>query len=676
MSISSIQKQVLKLRDKINEHNYLYYVLNAPTIPDAEYDRLLRELEQLEAQYPALITPDSPTQRVGAAPLRTFAEVHHEIPMLSLSNAFSQEELQAFDRRIMDRLHSPEPIEYACEPKLDGLAVSILYQDGLLHRAATRGDGMVGEDITMNIRTIESVPLRLRGQNFPRMLEVRGEVYIPKAAFKKLNEVALQREEKIFANPRNAAAGSLRQLDPKITATRPLAFFCYDVGVVKDNHLFQTHSEVLAWLAEWGLRIVKETKVVTGFAGCVAYQKAMAVKRDALPYQIDGVVFKANRIDLQKKLGFVSRAPRWAIAYKFPAEEEVTKILSVEFQVGRTGTLTPVARLQPVFVGGATVSNATLHNMDEIKRKDIHVGDTVIVRRAGDVIPEVVSVILDRRPADTKPVLLPEKCPVCGADVVKLEDMAAARCLGGLFCAAQRKENIKHFASRKAMDINGLGDKLVNYLVDLKLIHDVADLYNLKQEQLAELDRMGEKSADNLVKAISKSKMTTLARFLYALGIREVGEATAQALAVHFGRFEKIRQTTLEELLEVSDIGPVVAENITTFFAQSQNCTVINKLLQHGIHWPEISPEAEAKLPLKDQSFVLTGSLSSLTREQAAEILQSLGARVTNSVSNKTAYVIVGENPGSKLAKAEKLAVKVLDEAEFLKLLNRIKINT
>jgi DNA ligase (NAD+) len=527
----------------------------------------------------------------------------------------------------------------------------------------------------LNIRTIESIPLRLRGGNFPNLLEVRGEVYIPKAAFKQLNEDASQRGEKLFANPRNAAAGSLRQLDPKITATRPLAFFCYDVGVVKGSHLPQTNSEVLAWLAEWGLRIVVDAKVVTGLSGCVAYQEAMAAKRDSLPYQIDGVVFKVNRIDLQKKLGFVSRAPRFAIAYKFPAEEEISKVLSVEFQVGRTGTLTPVARLQPVFVGGATVSNATLHNMDEIKRKDIHIGDTVIVRRAGDVIPEIVSVVLNRRPLDAQSVILPEKCPVCGADVVKLEDMAAARCLGGLFCAAQRKETIKHFASRKAMDINGLGDKLINYLVDLKLIHDIADLYSLKQEQLSGLDRMGEKSAENLINAIAKSKATTLARFLYALAIREVGEATAHALVIHFGRFEKIRQATFEELLEVPDIGPVVAENITIFFAQPQNCTVINRLLQQGIHWQEISLEAEAKLPLKDQSFVLTGSLMSLTREQAAEKLQSLGARVTNSVSSKTSYVIVGENPGSKLTKAEKLAVKILDEEEFLKLLNRIKTN-
>ncbi len=558
------------LRAEINRHNYQYYVLDEPLIPDAEYDRLLRELQQLEARHPELITPDSPTQRVGAEPLDAFGEVRHRIPMLSLENAFSEEEVRDFDRRVRERLGAKEEIVYAAEPKLDGLAVSLRYEDGLLVQGATRGDGARGEDVTQNVRTIPSIPLGLLGDGWPRILEVRGEVYMPKSGFLALNERARRAGEKTFANPRNAAAGSLRQLDPRITAGRPLAFFCYGFGEIEGGPLADTHSDSMGRLTAWGLRISPELRRVKGAAGCADYYRRIAGRRDDFDYDIDGVVFKVDRYDQQERLGFVARAPRWAIARKFPAEEEITRVKAVEFQVGRTGAITPVARLEPVFVGGATVSNATLHNMDEIERKDVRVGDTVYVRRAGDVIPEVVRVITGRRPPDAKKVRLPARCPVCGAEIIKPEGEAVARCSGGLYCAAQRRESIKHFASRRAMDIEGLGDKLVDQLVERGIVHDPADLYSLTQEQLAGLERMGDKSAKNLLEALERSKKTTLARFLYALGIREVGEATAAALAAHFKTLDALKAARLDDFIVtggIKGVGEVTANALCSFLA-------------------------------------------------------------------------------------------------------------
>lgn len=663
------KKRVTQLRAELEEHNYRYYVLDTPTIPDAEYDRLLRELQTLEQRYPELIIPDSPTQRVGATPLKSFQEVQHEMPMLSLDNAFDETEVRAFARRISERLGSTDHLSYCCEPKLDGLAVSILYSDGKLIQAATRGDGYTGEAITSNIRTIPSIPLHLRGNDYPKTLEVRGEVFMPKAGFEALNQHAKQHGEKIFANPRNAAAGSLRQLDPTITAQRPLAFFCYGIGVVTGKKMPLRHSEILQQLQTWGLRINPATKVVADIDGCLQYYQTIAKKRANLPYEIDGVVYKVDTIDLQQQLGYVARAPRWAIAHKFPAQEELTQIEAVEFQVGRTGTLTPVARLKPVLVGGVTVSNATLHNMDEIQRKDVHIGDTVIVRRAGDVIPEVVSVVLAQRPPHAKKIKLPSHCPVCGTEVIRLADEAAARCSGGLYCSAQVKEAIKHFASRKALDINGLGDKLVDQLVELKLISKVSDLYALTVAELTQLERMGAKSAENLYAALQKSKTTTLPRFLYALGIREVGEATALALAQHFQSLEKIMAAEEEVLQQVADVGPVVASHVATFFQQAHNVEIVNKLIHHGIHWPAIKSSSTTQ-SLSGKTFVLTGTLNQMTRDQAKARLQQLGAKVSGSVSQKTSYVVAGSDPGSKLTDAKKLGVAILNEEEFIKLLN------
>lgn len=664
---AAIQQRVAELRAAIEHHNYLYYVLDAPEIPDAEYDRLLRELQGLEAQYPALITPDSPTQRVGAAPLKAFGEVRHELPMLSLGNAFSEEEVREFDRRAREGLDVTE-VEYSAELKLDGLAISLLYRDGVLVRAATRGDGVTGEDVTQNVRTIPNVPLRLRGSDFPPLLEVRGEVYLPKAGFAALNRRQAEQGEKTFVNPRNAAAGSLRQLDPRITAQRPLRMFCYGVGKVEGAALPSCHYDVLQRLKTLGFSVPAEVALVRGAEGCLEYYRRIGARRDALPFEIDGVVYKVNRYDQQQTLGFVARAPRWAIAHKFPAQEEMTTLLDVEWQVGRTGKLTPVAKLAPVFVGGVTVSNATLHNQDEIDRKDVRIGDTVIVRRAGDVIPEVAGVVLSRRPADARTVHYPPRCPVCGAEVERPEDEADARCSGGLYCPAQRKEAIKHFAGRRAMDIEGLGDKLVEQLVDQGLIRDAADLYALSQEQLAALERMGEKSAANRVAALEQSKSTTLARFLFALGIRDVGEATAQTLAQHFGTLENLLAADMAALQQVPDVGPVVAESILTFFRQSHNREVIDKLRQAGVHWPEVVVERGAQ-PLAGKTFVLTGTLESMSRDQAKERLQALGAKVAGSVSKKTDYVVAGAEAGSKLAKAEELGVPVLDEAALMKLL-------
>jgi DNA ligase (NAD+) len=549
--IQADRDRAQRLRDEIDRHNYRYYVLDDPLIPDSEYDRLLRELQALEAQYPELITPDSPTQRVGAQPLDGFEEVAHALPMLSLDNAFSEQEMVDFDRRVRERLKRDEEIVYAAEPKLDGLAISLRYDQGHLVQAATRGDGSRGEDVTLNVRTIPSVPLRLLGEGWPELLEVRGEVYLPKAGFERLNERARKAGEKGFANPRNAAAGSLRQLDPKITAGRPLAIFCYGFGEIAGGPLKDSHSDSIRKLAEWGLRISPELNQVTGVAGCLDYYRDMAERRERLDYDIDGVVFKVDRLELQRELGFVSRAPRWAIAHKFPAQEELTVVEAVEFQVGRTGAVTPVARLKPVSVGGVTVSNATLHNMDEVARKDVREGDTVFVRRAGDVIPEVVRVLPERRPAGTDPVMLPTACPVCGSDILRPEGEVVARCSGGLYCAAQRKEAVKHFASRKALDIEGLGDKLVEQLVELELVQDPADLFDLTKSQLAGLERMADKSAQNLLEALEKSKTTTLGRFLYALGIMGIGEATAATLAQALCSLETIMALRLSDLVEL-----------------------------------------------------------------------------------------------------------------------------
>jgi DNA ligase (NAD+) len=667
MTARDIEARARTLREQIDHHNYRYYVLDDPEIPDSEYDRLLRELQDLEAAHPELVTPDSPTQRVGARPLKEFTEVRHKLPMLSLGNAFSDEEMADFDERVR-RLLGVEQVAYSAEPKLDGLAISLRYEDGLLVQGATRGDGHRGEDVTSNVRTIGAIPLHLRGQGWPEVLEVRGEIFMPKKGFEALNERARRKGEKTFANPRNAAAGSLRQLDPRITATRPLSFYAYGWGELSVDSLGGCYSEVMAVIRGYGLPVSPELKVVQGLQGCLEYFAAMSAKRDSLDYEIDGVVFKVDDLGQQEQLGYVSRAPRWAVARKFPAQEALTVVKDVEFQVGRTGAVTPVARLEPVEVGGVVVSNATLHNMDEIRRKDVHIGDTVYVRRAGDVIPEIVRVLPERRPEKAGEVVLPAHCPVCGSDVIKPEGEAVARCTGGLFCPAQRKEAIKHFASRRAMDIEGLGDKLVEQLVEQELIHDPADLYSLTREQLAGLERMGEKSAQNLIDALERSKETTLAHFLYALGIREVGEATSQTLANQFRSLEALEQATEEELQETPDVGPIVAAHIAAFFRQPHNREVIEKLLQAGIHWPEVEAPAEDQQPLAGKTFVLTGSLSRPRSEIKAE-LQALGARVAGSVSKKTDYVVAGEAAGSKLTRARELGISILDEAGLEKLL-------
>ncbi|MDH5571132.1 MAG: NAD-dependent DNA ligase LigA, partial [Gammaproteobacteria bacterium] len=613
----NVKQQIDKLRDSINYHNYRYYVLDDPEITDSEYDRLLRELEALEKNHPELITPDSPTQRVGAVPLSAFAEVKHSVPMLSLGNAFNDQEVIDFDRRAREKLKTKHEIEYAVEPKLDGLAISLRYENGVLVRAATRGDGMTGEDVTQNVRTIETIPLKLIGKNYPAVLEVRGEVIMSKAGFEQLNERQRLNNEKLFANPRNAAAGSLRQLDSKITATRPLSFYSYGVGEVSGEELADKHSLIMNRLQQWGIRLNPENRVVKGTKGCLDYYQQIQDRRAQLPYEIDGVVFKVNSIAEQKTLGFVSRAPRWAIAHKFPAQEEMTILEDIDIQVGRTGALTPVARLKPVFVGGVTVSNATLHNQDEIERLDVRKGDTVIVRRAGDVIPQVVSVVLSMRQGKPHKFKMPTTCPVCGSAVERMEGEAVTFCTGGLYCEAQRKEMIKHFASRKALDIEGLGDKLVEQLVDEGLIHNVADLFKLDLGEVAALERMAEKSAQNLLDALKKSKATTLPRFIYSLGIHNVGEATARTLAMHYGTLEKLMQADSDSLQQVADVGPIVAQSILTFFAQAHNLEVIKELQQAGVHWPDIEIKSESELPLKDKSFVLTGTLTEMTRDEA-----------------------------------------------------------
>jgi DNA ligase (NAD+) len=640
----ALQRRVARLRSDINRHNHRYHVLDDPEISDAEYDRLLTELRRLESEYPELVVPDSPTQRVGGAPIAAFAQVRHRVPMLSLDNAFEREDIIAFDRKVRERLETEREIEYACEPKLDGLAVSLTYSRGSLEVAATRGDGSVGEDVTHNIRTIQSVPLRLVGSGHPDLLEVRGEVVMSIPGFREMNRKAAEKGEKTFVNPRNAAAGSLRQLDPRLAASRPLEIFFYAAGVVEGRKMPGRHSETLVLLREWGLRTSPESRVVQGVEGLLAYYEDVGNRRSSLRYQIDGVVYKVDELQLQRELGFVARAPRWAIAHKFPADEEMTRVRAVEWQVGRTGALTPVARLDPVFVGGATVSNATLHNIEELQRKDVRIGDTVVLRRAGDVIPEVVKVMVEQRPPGAVPVELPAKCPICGSDVEREEGEAIARCTGALVCPAQLKESLRHFASRRAMDIEGLGNKLVDQLVESGLVKDAAGLFRLQAAQLSELDRMGDKSAAKLAEALERSKATTLARFLFALGIRDVGEATAESLAKHFRTLRALRDASVEAIEEVQDIGPITAAHVRAFLDESRNADVIDQLVELGVRWPE-------------------------TAAAAGDLIREAGGTVSGSVSKKTDFVVAGDEAGSKLKKANDLGLKILEEDEFLKLL-------
>ncbi|KDD80231.1 NAD-dependent DNA ligase LigA [Glaesserella parasuis] len=664
----SIETQLEHLREKLREYEYHYHVLDNPLVPDAEYDRLMNELKNLEWQYPELITSDSPTQRVGAKPLDGFAQITHEIPMLSLDNAFSDDDLTGFLRRIEDRIAiNSNQIEFCCEPKLDGLAVSILYVDGVLTQAATRGDGTTGEDITANIRTIRNIPLKLKSSNPPHRLEVRGEVFMPQQGFEQLNEKALAKGEKTFANPRNAAAGSLRQLDPKITRQRPLMLNAYNIGVYEsDDELPTTHFDRLQWLKTLGIPVNAEITLATGSQALTAFYQKIQAKRSSLGYDIDGTVLKVNKIVLQEQLGFISKAPRWAIAYKFPAQEEMTILNDVEFQVGRTGAITPVAKLEPVFVAGVTVSNATLHNGDEIERLGIAIGDTVIIRRAGDVIPQIVGVVAERRLDNAKKIAFPTACPVCNSAVVRVEGEAVARCTGGLFCGAQRKEALKHFVSRKAMDIDGVGEKLIEQLMERELIHTPADLFKLDHTTLMRLERMGEKSANNALQSIEKAKNTTLARFLFALGIRDVGESTAQNLANHFGTLDAIRQADLDTLKQVQDVGEVVANRLFQFWQEPHNIEVVEDLIAQGVKWQDVVQQEIADNPLKDKTVVLTGTLTQLTRDQAKALLQQLGCKVSGSVSSKTDYLIAGEKAGSKLAKAQELGVKILSEDELI----------
>ena len=663
----SLQQQIDTLRQDLRRYEYEYHVLDNPTIPDAEYDRLFHQLKALEAAHPELITADSPTQRVGAKPLSGFAQIRHEIPMLSLDNAFSDEEFYAFVKRIEDRLiRLPDPLTFCCEPKLDGLAVSILYVNGVLTQAATRGDGTTGEDITANIRTIRNIPLQLLMDNPPARLEVRGEVFMPHAGFERLNQQALEKGEKTFANPRNAAAGSLRQLDPKITSKRPLVLNAYGIGIAEGVDLPNTHYDRLQWLKSIGIPVNPEIRLCNGTDEVLDFYRDIQNKRSSLGYDIDGTVLKINSIALQEKLGFISKAPRWAIAYKFPAQEELTRLNDVEFQVGRTGAITPVAKLEPVFVAGVTVSNATLHNGDEIERLDIAIGDTVVIRRAGDVIPQIIGVLHDRRPADARPIVFPETCPVCDSAIVRIEGEAVARCTGGLFCAAQRKEALKHFVSRKAMDIDGVGGKLIEQLVDRELVHTPADLFKLDLTTLTRLERMGAKSAENVLASLEKAKNTTLARFIFALGIREVGEATALNLANHFKTLEALQNADLEALQQVPDVGEVVANRILAFWHEPHNVAVVNDLIAQGVHWESVETKEVTENRFKGKTVVLTGTLTQMGRNEAKALLQDMGAKVSGSVSAKTDFVIAGDAAGSKLTKAQELGVTVLTEEEFL----------
>lgn len=662
------QVEVQTLRAQLEDHNYQYYVMDAPSIPDAEYDRLMKALIKLEKAFPVLQSPDSPSQKVGGVPLSKFEQVTHEVAMLSLDNGFEEEDLNAFEKRLQDRLLNFNDLEFSCEPKLDGLAVSILYENGVLVQAATRGDGQVGENITQNVKTIANVPIKLRGDNIPTRVEVRGEVFMPKQGFEQLNDNQRLAGAKVFANPRNAAAGSLRQLDSRITAKRPLLFYAYSMGVIEGESLtkLDLHTERLAALGDWGIPLCKESSVAKGAQACIDYFRKIGEQRNSLSYDIDGVVFKINDIGLQQRLGFVSKAPRWAMAQKFPAQEEMTRLLDVEFQVGRTGAITPVARLEPVFVGGVTVSNATLHNQDEINRLGVRIGDTVIIRRAGDVIPQVVSVVLAERPEDAKEIVFPQHCPVCESHVERTESEAVARCTGGLVCAAQRKEAIKHFASRKAFDIDGLGDKIVEQLVEASLIKNPADLFKLNLPMLTSLERMGDKSAVNLLNALESAKSTTLAKFLYSLGIREVGESTARNLALHYRELSDIMSADIDSLIEVQDVGEIVAQHVFHFMREPLNIDIIEELIALGITWPAIEEASKEQQPLLGKTIVLTGTLSQMGRSEAKAKLQDLGAKVSGSVSAKTDLLIAGEKAGSKLTKAESLNIEVWNEDQML----------
>jgi DNA ligase (NAD+) len=667
----NIAQRAAELRDELRAHDYRYYVLNEPAVPDAEYDRLMQALREIEAAHPELLTPDSPTQRVAGVAASQFGEVRHAIPMLSLENGFSDTDLIDFDRKVRERLGTAGPIEYAAEPKIDGLAISVLYRDGEYARAATRGDGITGEDVSANVATIRSVPRRLRGKP-PALLEVRGEVFLPYAGFEKMNREAAARGDKTYVNPRNAASGSLRQLDPRITATRPLDLYFYSVGVVEGGSVPDRQSRLYAQLNEWGLRTCPEARQVVGVENCLEYYRDIGARRSKLQYQIDGVVYKVDSRADQEKLGFVSRAPRWALAHKFPADEELTVMQDVIFNVGRTGALTPAAKLKPVFVGGVTVSNATLHNMDEVARKGLMIGDTVVVRRAGDVIPEVVRCLPEKRPPDARPVLLPATCPVCGSAVVRPEGEAVARCSGGVIkCPAQRSQWLMHFAGRRAMDIEGFGEKLIVQLVEMENspIRTPADIYALTVGQLAALDRMGEKSAANVMAAIERSKSTTLPRLLFAIGIPQVGESTARALAEQFGSIDALMAATAAQVEETPDVGPVVSHEVYEFFQSALARALIGQLRERGVHWPDIAVTAAAELPLNGRTFVITGTLAGLQREAAEDALRALGAKVSGSVSKKTSYLVVGADAGSKLAKAQSLGVPILDEAALEEIL-------
>ncbi len=670
--MDSIEEKLTQLRTTLRHHEFLYHVMDAPEVPDAEYDRLMRELRALEEAHPELVTPDSPTQRVGAAPLTEFSQVRHEVPMLSLDNVFDEASFLAFNKRVKDRLKSTDALVYCCELKLDGLAVSLLYENGLLVRAATRGDGTTGEDITLNVRTIRAIPLKLRGDNIPARLEVRGEVFLPQAGFEKINEEARRTGGKVFANPRNAAAGSLRQLDPRVTAKRPLTFFCYGVGLLEGGELPRSHMGRLQQFKDWGLPVSDRIRLVETPEDVLAFYHQVEADRPTLGFDIDGVVIKVDSLELQEQLGFVARAPRWAVAFKFPAQEQMTTVRDVEFQVGRTGAITPVARLEPVQVAGVLVSNATLHNADEIARLGLRIGDKVVIRRAGDVIPQVVNVVLSERPEETRPVVFPAQCPVCGSDVERVEGEAVTRCTGGLICGAQRKEALKHFVSRRAMDVDGMGDKIIDQLVEKEYVHTPADLFRLTAGKLTGLDRMGPKSAQNVVNALENAKETTFARFLYALGIREVGEATAAGLAAHFGTLEALINASIDDLQNVPDVGIVVATHVFNFFEEESNRAVIRDLTENvGIHWPapQVVKAEEIDSPFAGKTVVLTGTLSQMSRDDAKARLAALGARVSGSVSKKTDLLIAGEAAGSKLAKAQELGIEVIDEAEMLRLL-------
>lgn len=671
--MKSVQNQITELRTALRHHEYLYHVMDAPTIPDSEYDRLMNALRALESEHPELITADSPTQRVGAAPLTVFEQVRHEIPMLSLDNTFDEAGFLAFNKRVQDRLKSSDDISWCCELKLDGLAVSLLYENGELVRAATRGDGTTGENITANVRTIRAIPLRLKGEGFPARLEVRGEVFMTQQGFEALNAEARRTNGKVFANPRNAAAGSLRQLDPRITAKRPLTFFCYGYGLLEGGTLPDSHYARLQQFKQWGLPVSERIRLVSGAQQALDFYRQIEVDRPQLGFDIDGVVIKADSLPLQEQLGYVARAPRWAVAFKFPAQEQLTRVRDVEFQVGRTGAITPVARLEPVQVAGVLVSNASLHNADEIARLGLRIGDRVVIRRAGDVIPQVVNVVTSERPEATQEILFPAHCPVCGSDVERVEGEAVTRCTGGLICGAQRKEALKHFVSRRAMDVDGMGDKIIDQLVEKEYVTTPADLFALTSEKLLGLERMGPKSAQNVVNALEKARSTTLARFLYALGIREVGEATAANLAAHFGELEKVMSADLEALIAVQDVGKVVAAHVRNFMDEESNREVIRQLVEEQkVHWPAVAVIAAETLEndFAGKTVVLTGSLSQLTRDEAKDRLTALGAKVSGSVSKKTDLVVAGEAAGSKLTKAQELGIRVIDEAELIRLLD------